>query len=240
MSYIHSPIEIAAGRAVEAALPRYETPSSIDRLANFEYAMDDLTNLSVDTVFSISKSQSAEHSVIVPLGIYATRDALASLVRTDTVNYKVAVKTSDELRILSSFLLHKMSMRTDEGRSFGFAAELGIANMVWEGITECKLGLSYGLLMGTNGYEKDHSGPKGDIDLIVKPYNSGQKKIQIKASSNKANAYYKKGIQVITAQDLVGKQNPEKSIVKLLNWKTASSEEKDVIYERFRKLIGLK
>jgi len=241
MAYEHLPIELAAGQLVEAAIPRNETPSRFDRLTNFENAQSALSRLCVDTVFGISKNNDADHNVIVPMGIYATREVLYSLAQKDKVDFSEADKTSHELQSLSTFLLRKINFHNDGGKTLGFAAELGVANMIWAGIADAELGLSYAALLGINGYEKDHNGPKGDIDLIVRhsgaKKNSGKVQLQIKASSSKSKAYYKDGIKVITAQDLVNKETPIKSVVKLLNWKAATPEEKNNIYERFNQLI---
>lgn len=240
MIYSSRSLEGAAEKMVEAAIPMHSTPSRLDRVANFEAAQASLAQHTIDTVFRATNQRGLESTAIIPLGVYATREVLYSLARTDKVGFSVAGRTADELQALSAFSKRRIDLNA--GKPLGFAAELGIANMLWSGIADGELDLNYVVLLGRNGYEKDHNGLRGDVDLLVRTNGSGKqarKRLQIKASSKKAQYIYSDGITVVTAQDIVGTHTPTEAVSKLLKWDSVSPNLKTDVYRKFEARLGI-
>lgn len=243
MIYLPTPIEAAAERMVNSAFPLDFTPTRAERVNAFECAQSDLARLSVEEVFNISNNTPPAYTALVPLGVYATRDAIESLVRKDRVDYDLAPVIAEELQTLCTFLKSRMKLNSDGGKTLGFAAELGTANMVWAGIAEGELGLSHSILMGCRGYDKKHDGLKRDIDMVIRANakgKQGRKNVQIKASSKRARNIYDSDITVITTQDVVGTRTPDEAVAKLLKWDRIEPEIKVGVYRRFESILGVK
>jgi len=238
MSYSPTQFEIAAGRMVDLAFPTQRTPSRQERVAEFEVAVADLAHLSQEALTELANTSGLHHAALVPLGIYATRVALASLIKADKVDYEIARLVAEELQELCSHLRPSINLSPKDGQTVGFAAELGVANMIWTGIAEKQLDLSYGLLMGISGYDRRRSGLKRDVDLVAKANDSGRqarRKVQIKTSSKHARNIYDDDIVVVAAQDLVKARRPVDAVVKLLDWNNVDSIQR---ISTFRALEG--
>lgn len=238
MIYQPSPLEFAAARTVEAAIPLGCTPPRLERRMNFHDAQADLARLSTETVIAISETGDVNPKTIVPLGIYATRDALASIVETDSVDHLTAGRVADELQVLCNFFLkNRIDLHSRDGNILGYSAELGIANMIWAGIADCELGLSYGILMGESGVKTDVVGPRTDVDLITRsssPNKMGRKKVQVKASTRRAGHVYSEDITVIAAQDLIETETPFEAVAKLLKWEKVKTSLKSRVYKNLQ------
>ncbi len=241
MIYPITPIEDAAARMVNAALPLHGTPPRAERIENFERAQADLARLSVEAVFEIDNNHPPAYSAFVPLGIYATREALSSLTRQDKVDPAVSASVSGELQEISSYLRKKTSLLADKGLTLGFAAELGMVNMIWAGIAEGELDVSYAALLGVSGLETESVGLKKDVDLIVRANGSGKarKRVQLKTSRKRAGNIYDDSVTVLTAQDIVSTSTPVEAVAKLLNWSTVSEEIRLRTYRNLEVRLGI-
>lgn len=241
--FVLTPEQVFSQGMVEAAFPPLTTPPRRERLEAFDMSCSAMAGLAVDAIFDLDKSRPMEHELIVPMGIYATRSALQSLVQKDTVDFATAVEVADELQDLCTFLKNKNQTAGCEGTNLGFFAELGMANMIWSGIAEGELDLKYCVMTGTHGYEKDHSGLRGDVDLIVRTGGNGKsarKQIQVKASRKRQSEIYDDGITVVTSQDVVDTRTPQDAVSKLVNWKNQTEVLKTATYARFSSRLGLK
>ncbi len=242
MAYTPTQLEVAAGRMVDLAFPAQTTPSRSERIAQFEMAQGELARLSQEAYLDLTSGNEFHHAAIVPLGIYATRTALESYIKTDHVGLEVADLVAEELQELCTHLHPRIKKSPKDGQTLGFAAEPGVANMIWSGIAEQRLGLKYGFLMGVCGHDRRRSGLKRDVDMVVKADDSHKhvlRKVQIKASSKRARSIYDDDIIVIAAQDLVGTPHVDEAVIKLLGWNNVRPDQKAPAYRRLEEKLKL-
>ncbi|MEI6481288.1 MAG: hypothetical protein WCO19_03220 [Candidatus Saccharibacteria bacterium] len=235
--------QILSQSMVEAALPVLTTPPRRERLGDFDAACSSLANIAVESIFDMNTSRAIDHQLIVPMGIYATRSALRSLAKQDTVDHSTAIETSDELQDLCSFLKNKKQTYHCSGTSLGFFAELGMANMMWRGIAEGEIDLQYCVMTGTQGYERRHDGLRGDVDLVLRTARSGKnarKRVQIKASMKRQHEVYDDGIVVVTSQGVTNTRSPQEAVSQLINWKNQPETIKHATYDRLSSQLGLR
>lgn len=243
MNQLAYSLHSASSAMAEAALPMSCTPPRAVRVARFEAAQSELAGLCVETIFGINKKSEPDFNCFVPLGIYATREALSSLVQTDDVDHSKSSEVSEELQTVCDFLKNKIHLTANNGNTLGYAAELGITNMIWAGISEGQLGLKYGILLGKSGLEIDHYGLKKDVDLAARTQagcKQPRKKIQVKASRKRAKQIYDDNIDVVTAQDIVNTSSPEEAVAKLLKWDRVNSDVKTQSYRRLSTVLGIR
>lgn len=236
-----TPHELAAMHMVNAALPQRSTPPRQDRVASFEKAEIKLSNFH-DFILN-GKDREIRYSAIIPLGIFATRDALSSLVHTDKVDSSLSSNISEELQLLSTKVHEKVDYNNPKkGHILGAVAELATANMIWTGIANKELSLDYAVLMGRSGFENSHRGLKKDTDITIhtiEPNKPTRKKLQIKASNKKAKAIYDDSIYLVTTQSLFTGKSPKDAISSLLTWENVDDNSKKRIYTKFSDMVGI-
>lgn len=241
--FVLTPEQLQSQGMVEAALPTLGTPPRRERLQNFDTACSALAGIAVEAIFDLDKSHPMDHELIVPMGIYATRSALKSLVERDTVDHTAAVEVADELQYLCTIVKNNKQVANCSGTSLGFFAELGMANMMWRGIVDGELDLQYCVMTGSHGYEKRHDGLRGDVDLIARTSGNGKsarRRMQIKASRKKQHEIYDDGIVVVTSQGVTNTGTPNEAVSVLVNWGNHAESFKQATYARLSKQLGLK
>lgn len=242
MYFKPTPHEIAAMHMVNAALPQRSTPPRIDRITSFEKAEIKLNNFH-DFILNDNEKE-IRYSAIIPLGIYATREALSSLVHTDKVDRSLSGRVSDELQKFSTKVHEKVDYKKPKnGHIFGVVAELATANMIWTGIASEELSLDYAVLMGRSGFEKSNCGLKKDNDITIhtiEPNKPTRKKLQIKASSKRASAIYDDSIFLVTVQSLFTNKSPKEAVSTLLNWENVDDISKNRVYDKFSNMVEIK
>lgn len=229
----------AADRMLLAAVPRSSTPPRKERLEVFEEASSNLARLiSESDIFLKDPSPSTYHAII-PLGIYATREALSSLTSQDRVDAGTSKKVSQEIQDVCDFTRRRLFDPQPYGDTLGMSAELGIANMLWRGIGDGILDAEYALLLGNTGKSDNCIGAKKDTDILLKSSRS-RFKLQVKASERRARSIYSQDITVVTAQGLVGTRSTSGAVRKLLSWDRANDDLKYSVYRRLVNQVGIR
>lgn len=228
---------------MEATFPSQGTPPKAERL---EVVGASATRMA-EAVLSHPDVLECGHVLaraLVPLGIFATREASEGLVSDSRVDPMIAERVSTELAAICQ-MVHGLSPVTQwTGGDVGAYAELGILNMVWQGIVDGELSLDYAFLLGGRGLEKVHGEAKGDVDMIVHarpPANSKKKSkrhdLQIKASAKRAGYAYRKGIKVVTAQGLFDRCSIDRAVSKLIRWQDMEGVTRKRVYGRFGEIL---
>lgn len=232
--------EAASAQLVTSAYPLEGTPPRYERVNAAQTACRKLSELAVDAAFDTSVYDLSHHTY-VPLGIYATRDAILEYVATDKVSLVTAKNTSEQVSELCESLQSAWPVSRGTARRLGCYAELGILNAAWLGAASQSIPLEYAFLLGVRGRERTHTALRGDIDMVARTNADGTRnktsRLQIKASNKKARYIYDKSIKVITAQSMVPGHSVVNAVSRLMRAHTLSSRNQDTMYEKFWEVV---
>lgn len=229
---------------MEATFPSQCTPPKAERL---EVVGASATRMA-EAVLSHPDILECEHVLpraLVPFGIFATREASEGLVSDSRVDPVIAESVSIELAATCQMVHGLFPVTQWTGGDIGAYAELGMLNMVWQGIVDGELNLDYAFLLGSRGLEKVHGEAKGDIDMVVHaspPANSKKKSkrhdLQVKASNKKAGYAYRKGIKVVAAQGLFDRCSTDRAVSKLIRWQDMEGVTRKKVYRNFGEILS--